>query len=48
MSLKKVHDNQPETFEFTEKNLSLANEIFAKYIFEMTYSNCLIPPDFIA
>ena len=31
MSLKKVHDNQPETFEFTEKNLSLANEIFAKY-----------------
>ena len=31
MSLKKVHDNQPETFEFTEKTLSLANEIFAKY-----------------
>ncbi len=31
MSLKKVHDNQPESFEFTDKNLELANNILKKY-----------------
>ena len=30
MSLKKVHDNQPESFEFTDKNLELANNILKK------------------
>ena len=31
MSLKKVHDKQPETFEFTNENLELANAILKKY-----------------
>ena len=31
MSLKKVHDKQPETFEFTKENLELANGILKKY-----------------
>ena len=31
MSLKKVHDKQPETFEFTKENLELANSILKKY-----------------
>tara|TARA_B100000945_G_C20253528_1_gene535691 strand:+ start:37 stop:645 length:609 start_codon:yes stop_codon:yes gene_type:complete len=31
MSLKKVHDVQPETFEFTKTNLELANNILKKY-----------------
>ena len=31
MSLKKVHDKQPDNFEFTETNLKLANEILSKY-----------------
>ncbi len=31
MSLKKVHDKQPETFEFTKENLELANNILKKY-----------------
>jgi len=31
MSLKKVHDKQPEKFEFTEANLKLAKKILEKY-----------------
>ena len=31
MSLKKVHDQQPEIFEFTKENLELANGILKKY-----------------
>ena len=31
MSLKKVHDKQPEKFEFTESNLKLAQKILGKY-----------------
>ena len=31
MSLKKIHDQQPETFEFTKENLELANKILKKY-----------------
>ena len=31
MSLKKVHDEQPEKFEFTKENLHLANKILEKY-----------------
>ena len=31
MSLKKVHDKQPEKFEFTELNLKLAQKILGKY-----------------
>ncbi len=31
MSLKKVHDKQPETFEFTKENLELAHNILKKY-----------------
>ena len=27
MSIKKVHDNQPEKFEFTKENLELATNI---------------------
>ena len=31
MSLKKVHDEQPDTFEFTKENLELADKILKKY-----------------
>ena len=31
MSLKKIHDKQPEKFEFTKENLELANKILKKY-----------------
>ena len=31
MSLKKVHDKQPEKFEFTESNLKFAQKILGKY-----------------
>jgi len=31
MSLKKVHDKQPKTFEFTKENLELASNILKKY-----------------
>ena len=31
MSLKKVHDKQPDKFEFTESNLKLAQKILGKY-----------------
>ena len=31
MSLKKIHDKQPEKFEFTKENLDLANNILKKY-----------------
>ncbi len=31
MSLKKVHDKQPEKFEFTEANLKLVKKILEKY-----------------
>ena len=31
MSLKKVHDKQPEKFEFTEANLKFAKKILEKY-----------------
>ena len=31
MSLKKIHDKQPENFEFTKENLVLADNIIKKY-----------------
>ena len=31
MSLKKIHDNQPDKFEFTKANLELAGKILKKY-----------------
>ncbi len=31
MSLKKVHDIQPDKFEFTKENLEIANKILKKY-----------------
>ena len=31
MSLKKIHDKQPENFEFTKTNLELADKILKKY-----------------
>ena len=31
MSLKKVHDEQPDKFDFTESNLNLAKKILEKY-----------------
>ena len=31
MSLKKIHEEQPETFKFSESNLRLAEEILKKY-----------------
>ncbi len=31
MSLKKVHDQQPESFEFSKENLEAANNILKKY-----------------
>ena len=31
MSLKKIHDNQPDKFEFTKTNLELAEKIIKKY-----------------
>ena len=31
MSLKKVHDNQPKEFYFSEVNLKIAEEILKKY-----------------
>ena len=31
MSIKKVHDNQPEKFEFTKENLELSTNILKKY-----------------
>jgi NADH-quinone oxidoreductase E subunit len=31
MSLKKIHDQQPKTFEFTKVNLEIANSILKKY-----------------
>ena len=31
MSLKKIHDQQPETFEFTKQNISTAEKILKKY-----------------
>ena len=31
MSIKKIHDNQPDKFEFTKANLELADKILKKY-----------------
>ena len=31
MSIKKIHDEQPENFKFDEKNLIIANNILKKY-----------------
>ena len=31
MSLKKVHDKQPDDFEFTKENLETANRILKNY-----------------
>ena len=31
MSLKKVHDDQPDSFEFSDENLKKANEILSRY-----------------
>ena len=31
MSLKKIHNKQPDKFEFTESNLKIANKILERY-----------------
>jgi NADH:ubiquinone oxidoreductase subunit E len=31
MSVKKVHDNQPKDFKFSDENLSKAEEILKRY-----------------
>ena len=31
MSIKKIHKNQPETFEFNEKSMEAANKIVSNY-----------------
>ena len=31
MSLKKVHDDQPDSFEFSDENLKKAEEILSRY-----------------
>ena len=31
MSLKKIHDQQPDTFEFSKNNFEIANDILKKY-----------------
>ena len=31
MSLKKIHDQQPESFEFTKENKDAAEKILKKY-----------------
>ena len=31
MSIKKIHDEQPDTFEFNEKSKKLADELLKKY-----------------
>ena len=31
MTVKKVHDNQPESFEFSKENLEIINGILKKY-----------------
>ena len=31
MSLKKIHDDQPKDFKFSEENLKKAEEILKKY-----------------
>ena len=31
MTIKKVHDNQPEVFEFSNENLEIVNNILKKY-----------------
>ena len=31
MSVKKVHDQQPDSFEFSKENLEIANKILKKY-----------------
>ena len=41
MSVKKVHDIQPENFEFTKENLELANNILKKYPAEKKKSSVM-------
>ncbi len=41
MSIKKVHDIQPENFEFTKENLELANKILKKYPTEKKKSSVM-------
>ena len=31
MSLKKIHDNQPKEFKFSDENLNKAQEILKRY-----------------
>ena len=31
MSIKKIHKDQPETFEFNEKSMEAANKIVSNY-----------------
>ena len=31
MSLKKIHDDQPQDFKFSDENLKIAEEILKKY-----------------
>ena len=35
MSLKKVHDEQPDKFDFTELNLNLAKDIYYNYLLNL-------------
>ena len=38
MSLKKIHDKQPDNFEFTKTNLELADKILKKYPFPSVFT----------
>ena len=41
MSLKKVHDDQPDNFEFSDENLKKAEEILSRYPKENKKVLCL-------
>ena len=52
MSLKKVHDNQPKEFKFSDENLKKAEEILKRYPQKSKKSAAIeadsldLPPDF--
>ena len=47
MSLKKIHTQQPKTFEFTQENLSIANKVLLKYP-EKNKKSALMPLLYLA
>ena len=45
MSLKKVHDEQPVNFSFSEKNLITADEILKKYAADLIILDLMMPEE---